>query len=92
MTHLLIVDDEDQVRTLLRNRFEKEGFAVTEARDAAELWQRLEADPVDLVTLDLTLGRDDGLALAREIRAKLNVPIIMISGKVDFPCQSGGLF
>ncbi len=81
MTHLLIVDDEDQVRTLLRNRFEKEGFAVTEARDAAELWQRLEAGSVDLITLDLTLGRDDGLALAREIRAKLNVPIIMISGK-----------
>ena len=82
MTHLLIVDDEDQVRTLLRNRFEKEGFVVSEAKDAAELWQRLEEGPeVDLITLDLTLGRDDGLALAREIRAKLNVPIIMISGK-----------
>ena len=81
MTHLLIVDDEDLLRTLLRNRFEKEGFVVTEARDATELWQRLDAGRVDLITLDLTLGRDDGLALAREIRAKLNVPIIMISAK-----------
>lgn len=81
MPHLLIVDDEDQVRALLRARFEKEGFEVTEARNATELWLRLEARPVDLITLDLALGRDDGLALAREIRAKLNVPIIMISGK-----------
>ena len=83
VTYILVVDDDDQVRTLLRNRFEKEGFVVTEACDAAELWRRLDADRVSLITLDLTLGRDDGLALAREIRAKLNVPIIMISAKDD---------
>ena len=79
MPHLLIVDDEDQGRTLLRARFEKEGFMVTEARDAAELWQRLESGSVDLITLDLTLGRDDGLVLAREIRAKLNLTVINAS-------------
>jgi two-component system, OmpR family, response regulator len=81
MTHILVVDDDDQVRTLLRNRFEKEGFEVTEACNAAELRAGLEARAVDLITLDLTLGRDDGLALAREIRASANVPIIMISAK-----------
>ena len=54
---------------------------MSEARDAAELRSRLESGSVSLITLDLTLGRDDGLALAREIRAKLNVPIIMISAK-----------
>ena len=79
MPHLLIVDDEDQGRTLLRARFEKEGFMVTEARDAAELWQRLESGSVDLITLDLTPGRDDGLVLAREIRAKLNLTVINAS-------------
>jgi two-component system, OmpR family, response regulator len=81
MTHILIVDDEEQVRTLLRARFEKEGFEVSEAQNAAELRARLEAEPISLITLDLTLGRDDGLALAREIRTRLNVPIIMISAK-----------
>lgn len=81
MTHILIVDDEDQVRTLLRARFEKEGFEVSEARDAAELRSRLDAGSVSLITLDLTLGRDDGFALAREIRTKRNVPIIIISAK-----------
>lgn len=78
---ILIVDDDDQVRTLLRNRFEKDGFEVVEAKDARELWHRLKTGTVDLITLDLALGRDDGLALAREIRSRHNVPIIIISAK-----------
>jgi DNA-binding response OmpR family regulator len=83
MTHILVVDDDDQVRTLLRNRFEKDCFQVSEARDAKELRLALDTLQVDLITLDLTLGRDDGLALAREIRATRNVPIIIISAKDD---------
>jgi two-component system, OmpR family, response regulator len=78
---ILIVDDDDQVRTLLRSRFEKDGFEVVEARDARDLWAQLRTGRIDLITLDLTLGRDDGLALAREIRGRHNVPIIMISAK-----------
>jgi len=78
---VLVVDDDDQVRSLLRGRFEKDGFSVVEARDARELWTALEGGLVGLITLDLTLGHDDGLALAREIRSKRNVPIIMISAK-----------
>lgn len=80
-THILVVDDEAPVRTLLRSRFEKEGFKVSEAKNGAELHQQLGASAISLITLDLTLGQEDGLALAREIRAKRNVPIIMISGK-----------
>ena len=82
-TYILVVDDDDQVRTLLRNRFEKDCFQVSEARDAKELRVALDTLQVDLITLDLTLGRDDGLALAREIRATRNVPIIIISAKDD---------
>ncbi|MGE0767461.1 MAG: response regulator [Hyphomicrobiaceae bacterium] len=81
--HILVVDDERQVRTLLRSRFEKEGFRVSEAKDGAEMRARLAENQITLVTLDLTLGREDGLALAREIRAGRNIPIIMISGKDD---------
>ena len=83
MTHILVVDDDDQVRKLLRNRFEKDGFEVSEACNALELRAGLQTRVVDLITLDLTLGCDDGLALAREIRASRNVPIIMISAKDD---------
>jgi len=78
---LLVVDDDVQIRTLLRNRFERDGFAVEEAACAQELWEKLSRTHVSLITLDLTLGREDGLALAREIRARNNIPIIMISAK-----------
>ncbi len=80
---ILVVDDEPQMRTLLRNVFEREGFSVGEAGNGAELFEGLRASPVSLVTLDLTLGGEDGLALAREVRARYDVPIIMISAKAD---------
>jgi DNA-binding response OmpR family regulator len=80
---ILVVDDEAEVRALLRKCFEREGFQVVEAKDGAELRARIEQHPISLVTLDLTLGGEDGLELAREIRAKCNVPIVMISGKGD---------
>jgi two-component system OmpR family response regulator len=80
---ILVVDDEGEVRALLRKCFEREGFQVVEAKDGAELRARIEQHPISLITLDLTLGGEDGLELAREIRAKCNIPIVMISGKGD---------
>jgi two-component system, OmpR family, response regulator len=81
--HILVVDDEAEIRTLLRKCFEREGFHVAEAKDGAELRARIEQQPINLITLDLTLGGEDGLELAREVRARCNVPIIMITGKGD---------
>jgi DNA-binding response OmpR family regulator len=81
--HILIVDDEPEIRTLLRKCFEREGFQVSEAQDGAGLRACIEQRPVSLITLDLTLGGEDGLELAREVRAKCNVPIVMITGKGD---------
>jgi DNA-binding response OmpR family regulator len=81
--YILVVDDEDAVRTLLRDCFEMEGWSVSEASDARAAVERLDQGPVHLITLDLKLGGDDGLELARQIRGRCNVPIIMISGKGD---------
>ena len=80
---ILVVDDDKDVRLLLRDCFELEHYRVVEARDGAGLRQALATGNIDLVTLDLNLGGEDGLALAREIRASRNVPIVMISGKSD---------
>jgi DNA-binding response OmpR family regulator len=80
---ILVVDDEAEIRTLLRRCFEREGYQVLEAKDGAEFRASIEQAPISLITLDLTLGGEDGLELAREIRAKCNVPIIMITGKGD---------
>jgi DNA-binding response OmpR family regulator len=81
--HILIVDDDPKVRTLLRRCFEGEGFAVSDAKDGAELRTALKRNPVTLITLDLNLGKENGLDLAREIRKDCNIPIIMLTGKGD---------
>jgi DNA-binding response OmpR family regulator len=80
---ILVVDDEAAVRQLLRDCFELEGYQVVEAPDRTEATRLLGELAVDLVTLDLNLGGDNGLELAREIRAKRDVPIVMITGKGD---------
>ena len=81
--NILIVDDEAEVRALLREYFELEGYRVSEAKDGIEMRAHLEKHPVTLITLDVSLPGQDGFALAREIRATRNVPIVMISGKQD---------
>ena len=79
--HILVVDDEPAVRTLLRQGFELQGYSVSEAGSKARLLEILERGSVGLITLDLELGRENGLELAREIRARHNIPIIMVTGK-----------
>jgi len=89
--HILIVDDESEVRRLLEAGLKAEGYAVSEAADGAGLLAVLERKPVDLITLDVRLGGEDGFNLAREVRARNNVPIIMISGKGDMIDRVVGL-
>src|SRR5262245_29438210 len=81
--HILVVDDDPKVRTLLRRCFEGEGFTVSDARDGIELRACLARNLVTLITLDLSLGKENGLDLAREIRKDHNIPIIMLTGKGD---------
>ncbi len=80
---ILIVDDDPEVRLLLRRLLERESYIVSEAQNGRELFAQLQNGPLQLITLDLGLGGEDGLDLARQIRAQHNVPIIMISGKGD---------
>ena len=80
--HILVVDDEPEVRLALRRGLEAEGYVVSEAGSMNALMRRLEEVPsISLITLDLMLGNEDGLLLARQIRAKRNVPIIMITAR-----------
>ena len=77
---ILVVDDEPEVRRVLRQGLEVEGFTVVEAGDKVACVRCLESYPIKLMTLDLKLDHQDGLELAREIRSSHNVPIIMITG------------
>jgi DNA-binding response OmpR family regulator len=81
--HILVVDDDPKVRTLLRRCLEGEGFVVFDAKDGTELRSTLKRRAIALITLDLNLGKENGLDLAREIRKDHNIPIIMLTGRGD---------
>lgn len=80
---ILVVDDDPKIRALLRKSLIAEGFTVREAGDMQGTLSALQENPVSLVTLDLNLGPDDGVAVAREIRRTSQVPIIMLTAKHD---------
>ena len=89
--HILVVDDDPDIRELLRDCLEREGFRVSEAHDSASMNARLASGGIDLVTLDLLLGGENGLALAAGIKAGYACPIVMITGKGDMIDRVVGL-
>jgi two-component system response regulator RegX3 len=76
--HLLVVEDEDAIAEPLVEGLRNEGFEVTRAATGEEA---LAAPPVDLVLLDVRLPDIDGFAVCRELRARSDVPIIMVTAK-----------
>ncbi|HVA14915.1 MAG TPA: response regulator [Stellaceae bacterium] len=89
--HILVVDDEARIRTMLRRYLEGEGFKVSEAGDGSAMRRTIEAVPVDLVLLDLMMPGEDGLSLARYIRQQSQTPIIMLTGKGELIDRVVGL-
>ena len=89
--HILVVDDDADIRELLRDCLERDGFSVSEAHDSASMNARLALGGIDLVTLDLLLGGENGLALAAGIKAVYACPIVMITGKGDMIDRVVGL-
>ncbi len=80
---VLVVDDESDLRMTLRLGLEAEGYEVIEASDRRTALSQLEKHDVDLVTLDLGLGPDEGFSFARDLREKKNVPVILVTGRAD---------
>ena len=80
---IAIVEDDDAIRRLLREVFESEGYLVSEARGLQDLMRCLNTYEVSLITLDLMLKSEDGLAIARAVRAKSEIPVIIISAKTS---------
>lgn len=80
---IMIVDDEEKIRTLLRNVLEGEGYKVVTAESASQARPYIADAHLSLITLDVHLGSESGVELAREIRQTSDIPIIMISGKDD---------
>lgn len=80
---ILIVDDDPELRQLLREYFSERGYAVLLADGGAQMHERLKDDHVDLIILDLMLPGEDGLSLCRQLSAKSSVPILMLTARGD---------
>jgi len=89
--HLLVVDDDQRIRTMLRRYLTAEGFKVSEAADGAAMRAALDHVRTDLVLLDLMMPGEDGLSLARHVRQRSDIPIIMLTGKGDLIDRVAGL-
>lgn len=81
--HILVVDDDAELRQLVAKFLRANGFRVTTVRSAPEVRHALASMPVDLIILDIMLPGVSGLDLCREIRKTSSVPIIMLTAKGD---------
>lgn len=79
--HILVVEDDAEMRNLITKFLRQNGFRVTGARDGREMWETLGHAPADLVLLDIMLPGQSGLDLCRALRAKSAVPIIMVTAR-----------
>ncbi len=83
--HILIVDDDEDIRDLLKQYLEKNGFRVSSAANGRQMRAELGAGNVDLIVLDLMMPHEDGLRLCRELTATQArpVPILMLTARND---------
>ena len=81
--HILVVDDDREIRTLLAEYLERNGLRVSVAPDGKEMYRVLGRVHVDLIVLDVMMPGDDGFKLCRELRARSQVPIIMLTARAE---------
>lgn len=81
MPKILVVDDEKPISDIVKFNLDKEGYDVVTAYDGEEALAQVEEEKPDLILLDLMLPKIDGLEVARQVRAKHNIPIIMVTAK-----------
>jgi two-component system, OmpR family, response regulator len=78
---VLIVDDDAEIRTLLHDYLERNGYRSVAVADGRSMLAMLDQSPVDLIVLDLMLPGVDGLTLCRDLRARSDVPVIMLTAR-----------
>jgi two-component system phosphate regulon response regulator OmpR len=89
--HLLVVDDDTRIRTLLQRFLSENGYRVSVARDAAEARQLLESLAFDFIILDVMMPGEDGFSLTKAIRARSSVPILLLTARGESADRIEGL-
>jgi two-component system OmpR family response regulator len=79
--HILVVDDDAEIRSLLGDYLRKNGYKATAVADGRAMWTALSRGKVDLIVLDLMLPGEDGLSLCRRLRADSDPPVIMLTAR-----------
>ena len=79
--YILVVDDDPRICRLLARFLSREGYVVETANDGSEMRRVLARLPIDLIVLDLMMPGEDGLSLARALRAESDIALIMLTGK-----------
>ena len=91
-THrLIVVDDEPELRKILSDYLVRHGFAVRTAAGGSELDACLSGEDADLLILDIAMPDEDGLSIARRVRARSSVPILMLTAAADVVDRVVGL-
>jgi DNA-binding response OmpR family regulator len=88
---ILVVDDEETIREVVCRYLEREGYRVREAADGYEALDSIQANPPDLIVLDLMLPGIDGLTITQHLRQDRQIPIIMLTAKGEATDRIRGL-
>lgn len=89
--HLLVVDDDDRIRLLLKDYLSAQGFRVSTAADAARARKLMGAMSFDLIVLDIMMPGETGLELTRAIREDSSIPILLLTARGETEARIEGL-
>jgi len=89
--HILVVDDDDRIRDLIKQYLEENNFLVTSAKDALDAKKKLEILKFDILVLDIMMPGESGLSLTKEIKQKNSTPIILLTAKGETQDRIKGL-
>lgn len=90
-THLLIIDDDERIRELLKKFLKRNGFLVTSARDAEHARRILSGLDFDLIVLDVMMPGEDGISFTRSLRETNETPILLLTAKGEAENRISGL-
>ena len=79
--HILVVDDDNRIRELVKEYLEENNFVVTTAIDAFDAKKKLDIIKFDILILDIMMPGESGLSLAQKIKQNISTPIILLTAK-----------
>ena len=91
IAHILVVDDDDGIRSLVKQYLNKNNFLVTTADSAENAIEKISIIKFDLIVLDVMMPGKNGLEFIKDNKLKINTPIILLTAKGEIEDRVGGL-